>query len=205
MATVRMGGYDSKDPLRVDLGHESRHTGTVAQVGDVYLQESDQYDDREIVPITVRAPIEELDISDEDREALVEYIEEKNDELDSKFDDYPTEYVELRFFPTANLTRSSGSSSNSKLYNTLEKLGLAEPVDDDKFELVDRHGEDANPFEDVDFDDNDEVNEALVDYLRDNLTGMRVKFEITNTRRGTDDEYSAVGKVIDLEEDPEAE
>lgn len=197
-------GFQSSDPLRFDLGHESRHHGTIATVHDI--REVDKYQGdgkKEQVRIDVRSKVEDLDMSDDDREALVEYLEEQDEERD---EDVSTEYIELPFYLTAKITRGASSEySNSKLYDTLKKLGLAEPVDETDVQLKDRHGDDVTPVDPG--DDPEQQNTDFVQYLRDNVVGMRVEYEVRNSNRDNPDkdEYSTVAKVVSLEEDPEAE
>lgn len=197
-------GFDNNDPIRVDLGHESRHEGTIANVGEV--REVDEYQGdgkKEQIRIDVRSEIDDLDISDEDKEALQEYLEEENEQRD---EEVPTDKIELPFFLTAKITRGASSEySNSKLYDTLKKLGLAEPSGDTDVVLMDRDGEEASPVDPE--DGNEQQNEDFANYLRDNMVGMRIEYEVRNSNRDNPekDEYSTVAKVVNLEEDPEAE
>lgn len=206
------GGGDYPDPIRYNLGHENRYTGTIAEVGDVQ-EVDDQFSDdpdatKEKIRITFRSDIDELDIDDDRKEDLKEYIKEEVDARhDEGYDDFshPEGAVELVMFPTAKITPPVESYNSSKLFDTLEHLGLAEADDDGNVQLYDRDGNEVNPLEDVEEDDEEALNQAFSNYLQDNLTGMKVEYEINNSKRGTDDEYSAVGKVVDLVEDPEAE
>ncbi|MDY6788843.1 MAG: hypothetical protein SVV03_02660 [Candidatus Nanohaloarchaea archaeon] len=197
-------GFDNQEPIRVDLGHESRHKGTIANVGEV--REVDEYQGdgkKEQIRIDVRSEIDDLDISDEDKEALQEYLEEENERRD---EDVPTDKIELPFFLTAKITRGASSEySNSKLYDTLKKLGLAEPSGDTDVVLKDRHGEEVSPVDPE--DSNEQQNKDFANYLRENLVGMRIEYEVRNSNRDNPekDEYSTVAKVVNLEEDPEAE
>ena len=175
MAKIRQDGMeddgdgDNRDmfpsPLKVKLPHESRHKGTVFFVSDVYEREA--YGDNEGT----------------EEQMTIYFATNINAIL-------------LKMYPNANLTRGYGSYSYSKLYETLAKLNLAEPKEDNKtaFRLLDREGNQVNPFEDA--DSNEEINNALEDYLRKNLVGMQVKYEIANSKRNTDEEYSTVSKVV---------
>lgn len=243
MAKVQTGGIKRLEPLRPTFEHKTMQEATISEVSDIYEQDSYEGDEKvEKLTLTVRASVEDdLDIDDETRDALLEYIHSRNldrikdhlkvsgdeaeelveevrennlDKAEAAGDDvdmFSYNYVELPYFCTAKLTRSSGSQSNSNLYNQLDQLGLAEPYSDDKFELLDRHGEVVeSQKEDVheifgDAETNDEINEALVGYLRDNLIGAKVQFQVKNANRGKDNEYSIVGDMIKKVADPEAE
>lgn len=158
---------------------------------------------------------EHLMMSQEDAEELAEEVREENlDKAESKGDEvemFSYNYVTVPYFCTANLTRSAGSQNNSNLYNQLDQLGLAEPVDKDKFKLLTRDGEVVeDPEENVheifgDAESNEEINDALVDYLRSNMTGMKIEFMSKNSNRGEDNEYTVVGDMLDKVDDPEAE
>ena len=156
-----------------------------------------------------------LPVTQDEAEDLAEEVREDNlEKAESGGQDvemFSYNYVEMPYFCTAKMTRSSGSQSNSNLYNQLEQLDLANPYDDDKFELLDRNGDvvesDREGVHDVfgDAGTNEEINEALVNYLKDNLIGAKVKFDVKNVNRGKDNEYSVVGDMIKKVADPEAE
>lgn len=158
---------------------------------------------------------EHLPVDRDEAEDIAEEVREDNlDKAEAGGDDvemFSYNYVQLPYFCTAKLTRSSGSQSNSNLYNQLEQLDLANPYDDDKFDLLDRNGDvvesDRDNTHEVfgDAETNEEVNEALAGYLRDNLIGAKVKFDVKNSNRGEDNEYSVVGDMIKKVADPEAE
>jgi len=206
-------GYDNNqeygDPIRYDLGHEKRYTGVISEVSEVQDMEF-KYDDepKERLVISFRTDLDDLDVDDDTREELREYI---NSEIEAREEedlqvDHPEDAVELIMICTAKVTPAVGESySESKLYGTLRKLGLAEADDDGNVTLFDRNGEAVDPFEDVDEDATEsEKNAAFSDYLKKNLTGMEVEYEVSNAKKGTDEEYSSVGKVIELVDDPEA-
>ena len=183
----------------------------------------------------------DLELDEEMKEALLEYIHDRNiqrieehlpvdsgeaeelaeevreDNLDKaesggeEVEMFSYNYVQLPYFCTATISRSTGGQNNSNLYNQLDQLGLAEPLEDDKFQLLNRHGDVVeDPEENIhevfgDAGTNDEINAALEKYLRDNLIGMVVKFDVNNSNRGEDNEYSVVGDMVKKVEDPEAE
>lgn len=194
--------------FKVKLRHKSRIEGTVAEVSDIWT--TDSYSgDEEVDKLSVyfRKPIEELDLDDDKKEALREYVKKHNEEIeevnekreDAGLDEIPTMpegVLQLTYYCTANLTRGEQSSHNSNLYTTLRELGLVEPVGDGrKFKILNSDGEHVKPFEDV--QDEDELGEKLVEYLRKNLTGKECEIEIKNANRDNDkDEYSVVGEVI---------
>ncbi|MDY6779072.1 MAG: hypothetical protein SV760_00685, partial [Halobacteria archaeon] len=65
------------------------------------------------------------------------------------------------------------------------------------FTFHDADGDHVTPFEDVDPENNNEVNETLTSYLRTNLTGTECEVEVKNANRENDrDEYSVIGEVI---------
>lgn len=203
-------GGDYGEPIRYDLGHEQRYTGTIAEVSGIREMEF-KYDDepQERLVLTFRTPLDELDVDEDTRDELEEYITseiEAREEEDLQVD-HPENAVELVMICTAKVTPAVGESySASKLYETLNKLDLAEADEDGNVTLYNRDGEAVDPFEDLDEDASEEErNAAFSDYLKKNLTGMEVEYEVSNANRGSDDEYSSVGKVIGLENDPEAE
>lgn len=212
MVQVGLSNTQYAEPIRYDIGHENRYEGTIAEVSDIKKMEF-KYDDepKERLVITFRTDIDDLEdnVDEETREELREYIasEIQDREDDGLEVDHPEDVVQLVMICTAKVTPAVGNNiSESKLYGTLRKLDLAEADDDGDVQLYDRNGNEVNPFEDVEDDqDDNEMNTAFAQYLKDNLTGMRVEYEISNAKRGTDDEYSSVGKVVDLVEDPEAE
>lgn len=211
---VKVGFEDSgdyADPIRYDLGHEKRYTGTISEVSDIYTKEnqfSDGDDEIEEMRIAFRTSLDDLDVDEDTREQLREYISNAIEEReDEGYDvDHPEDAVELVMFPTAKVTPGTNDVNASKLFNTLKKLGLADASENGEVTLYDRDGEPVNPFEDLDDDATvDEENTAFSQYLKQNLVGMKVTYEIRNAKRDTDDEYSVVNKVIEKEADPQAE
>lgn len=210
---VQVGYENSKEygePIRYDLGHEKRYSGTISEVSDVTEMEF-KYDDepKERVVISFRTDLDDLDVDDDVREELREYVnseikERKEENLEV---DHPEDAVELVMICTAKITPAVGESySESKLFGTMRKLGLAEADSDGNVTLYDRHGEEVDPFEDLDEEPTaQEENAAFSSYLKQNMTGMEVTYEVSNAKKGTEDEYSSVGKVISLDNDPEAE
>lgn len=205
-------GYDNDgqeygEPIRYDLGHEKRYQGTIAEVSDIREMEF-KYDDepQERLVISFRTSLDDLDVDDETREELREYIKseiEEREENDKQVD-HPEDAVELVMICTAKVTPAVGESySESKLFGTMRKLGLAEADEDGNVTLYDREGNEVNPFEDLDEDVTE--NDAFSSYLQENMTGMKVTYEVSNAKKGTDEEYSSVGKVISLDEDPQVE
>lgn len=199
------------DPLRVKLPHESRQVGTIFHISDIY--ETDAYGDNddteEKMTITLASEIDGLDVGDNKKQELrkkakehreeIEEINDKREEQDwDKLAVPPEDAIILRMYLRPKLTRGYGSSySNSKLYDTLYKVDLAE-AEDDGIALKNLSGDKINPFKDM--EDNDAQNEALVDYLFDNLVGLRVEYEIHNSNQGTKEEYSTVRKIVRVKE-----
>lgn len=202
---------DFPDPIRYDLGHERRHTGTIANVTDIY-EKNDQFaeeDDATVEELRIefRTPIDELDVDEDTADQLAEYVEQ---EIQSREDDgydvdHPEDGVEVVMFPTAKVTPGTNDVNASKLFNTLRKLGLAESDESGVVTLYNRDGEVVHPFSDLDDPTAEEENEAFSQYLKDNLIGMEVTYELRNAKRGSDDEYSVVNKVISKDNDPVAE
>lgn len=202
MAVIRNDGMKSTKAQKHKLKHLDRHVGVISNISDVYETDGFNEDEKkEQIRLQFRSKIEELRVSDDKKEELKkerkEFAEE-NPDLDVN-----TDIIELPFFVTANLTRGSTAQTSSKLYKTLKTLGLAEPYDDDKFKFCNRDRDVVKPFSDVDMNDNEAVNAKLAEYLRNNMIGMKVEYEIKNSNQGTDDEYSTVAKVIDKIEDLE--
>lgn len=202
------GGGDYGEPIRYDLGHEKRYTGTIAEVSGIQEMEF-KYDDepQERLVISFRTSFDDLDVDEETRDELQEYVQsEIQDREDQDLQvDHPEDAIELVMICTAKVTPAVGENySASKLYSTLKKLGLAEADGDGQVTLLNREGEQADVFEGVGADP-EEMNRAFTDYLQKNLTGMEVEYEVSNAKRGTEDEYSSVGKVIDLVNDPQTE
>lgn len=204
MVQVGLNSQNYGEPIRYDLGHEKRYTGTISEVSDIQEMEF-KYDDepKERLVISFQSKLDDLGIDEDTREELKNYIQseiEDRKENDLQVD-HPEDAVEMVMIPTAKVTPSAGDNiSESKLYGTLRKLGLAKSDSDGNVTLYNREGEEVNPLEDA-----DDANEAFASYLKQNLTGMEVTYEISNAKRGSDDEYSSVGKVVELENDPQVE
>lgn len=204
-------GFDSNggeyaDPIRYDLGHEQRYTGVISKVSDIYTKEN-QFEDEEVeqLNIDIRTDLDDLDVDEETREGLRDYIEGKIEEYEEEGLEYdhPEGAVESTMYPTAKVTPGTNDVNSSKLFETLKKVGLAEAGDDGDVILYDRDGNEVDPFEEAE-DDPQAMNDAFVDYLRANLTGMKVTYELRNVNRDSDDVYSVVNKIIELKDDPEA-
>ena len=75
------------------------------------------------------------------------------------------------------VTKGSGSYQDSKMYAFLDKSGHLEA-------FLKAFGE------------GETESEAVMKFLRDNLLNKKCEIEISNAKRGTDDEYSMVGKII---------
>lgn len=202
MAQVRQSGFDDdfdeedrEEPFRVALPHESRHSGTIAEISEVH-EVDDQFGDGtyEQIILFVEADIEEdLDIPDENKEQLREAASEHFGE--------ETDTVQFPLFCKANITRGATPEYNdSKLYETLYKLDLVEAEGDAGFQFLSKSGEKTLPFDHVDPEDNEAVNSALEAYLEQNATGLQVEWEAKNANQGTDDEYSVIGKIVRRED-----
>jgi hypothetical protein len=210
------GGGEFPDPIRVNLGHEMRYEGTIAEISDVQVVE-DRFSDeddatKEQYRIAFRTSFDDLedDLDEDTLETLREEVqsarEERVDEFGEDKVSYPEEGVELVMFPTAIVTPPvPPHGTPSKLFETLRKVGIADVDDQDEVVFYNRDGDEVDPFADLSDPSDEDLNAAFTQYLRNNLTGMKVKYEVSNTKRGTDDEYSAVGKVIGKVADPLAD
>jgi len=202
---------DYAEPIRYDLGHEKRHKGTIAEVSDIYSKENQFADGDEEVEelrIAFRTSIDDLNIDEDTQEELADYIQTEIEarEDEGKEVDHPEDAVEVVMFPTAKVTPGTNDVNASKLFNTLRKLGLAESDESGSVQLYDREGEEVNPFSDLDSDATaEDENQAFSQYLKQNLVGMQVTYELRNAKRGSDDEYSVVNKVISKDNDPQVD
>lgn len=86
----------------------------------------------------------------------------------------------LDFWVSNKVTKGSKGYSSSKLYELLEKSKRL-----DSF---------AAKFKDAQLI----TNEEMVAYLRGALAGLSFEVEVANAKRGTESEYSTIGKVVKL-------
>jgi len=234
MATISPGGRKQLEDLKPTLPHKSRHEGTISDVSDVVEMEYDDDVTEKVFIAVRSDIDNDLDVEDDYKEKLREYIHDRNlqrikdhlpvteDEAEELVEEVREEnkdmavsggedvemfsynYVELKTMVTAKITRNSGNTQNSALYDQLDLLDLTEPYDTDKFELLDRNGDVVESQREGvhevlgDISGPEETNQALVGYLKDNLLGMKVSYDVDNKNRGTDEEFSTVNEFVDV-------
>lgn len=240
MATISPGGRKQLEDLKPTLPHKSRHEGTISDISDVVEMEYDDDVTEKVFIAVRSDIDDDLDVDDDYREKLREYIHDRNlqrikdhlpvsedeaeelaeevreDNLDKavsggeEVDMFSYNYVELKTMVTAKITRNSGNTQNSALYDQLDLLDLVEPYQEDKFELLNREGDVVESQRDGvhevlgDVEGEEDTNKALVQYLKDNLLAMVVEYDVDNKNRGTDEEFSTVNEFVSVVEDPEA-
>ena len=90
---------------------------------------------------------------------------------------------ELNMYPKPLVTKGSGTYSNSKMYDVLDKAGLL-----DEFKKV---------WEQISvLTDPKAKNAAFVDFLQKNLVNKPCKVMVKTVKKGTPEQYSIVKEVI---------
>ena len=84
---------------------------------------------------------------------------------------------DISMLATNKVTKGSGSFSNSKMYDVMDKAGII----DNFIEL----------FKEGEVSDND-----VLEFLRGRIVGRTCEIEIKNANKGKDNEYSSISKIV---------
>lgn len=143
---------------------EDAYEATIVKVGDLFR--SLNFDGNEVEKFTIGFEVQ-----------IPEGTEVKEIQ-DDKEKDYTGKTVELTMFCTPRVTKGSGTYSNSKLYDVLDKL-----------KLIDDLGKVADQID---------TTEKLVEWVKNKVIGIKCKVLTKNTKDGKSRVDKIVKRLVDF-------